>query len=73
MTEPRKFTELRMHKPYENIATAICLVQSHILATDSAFNVGVMFGNNNYSQTSALEAAVAMLVPLVGEVEDLSW
>lgn len=74
LAAPRKFTKLRMHNPYENLATAIGLIQSHILATDSAFSAGVMFGDiYNYSATSSLEAAVAMLVPLVEEVEDLSW
>lgn len=73
MTELFKFTELRMQDPYENLATAIGLIQSHILASDTAFDVAVVFGGSNYSQSRALQAAVAMLIPLIDEVEDLSW
>lgn len=70
--EQFEFKELRMHSPHENLCTAIGLIQTQILAADSDINTEVMFGSYHFRR-AGLEAAVAMLVAMIEEVEDLQW
>lgn len=66
------FIELRLGTPHDNLCTAIGLIQSHILAGDSALVPEKMFGNFHFQQ-AGLEAAVAMLVAIIEDVENLRW
>lgn len=67
-----EFRNLRLQTPHDNLCTAIGLIQAHILAGDSALIPEMMFGNFHFRQ-AGLETAVAMLVAILGEAEDLQW
>lgn len=67
-----EFTEVRLNTPLDNLCTAIGLIQAEILAGDSALNPERLFGCHHFKRT-ALETAVAMLVAMTGECEDLGW
>jgi hypothetical protein len=70
---PCKFREIRLRDPHENIFTALAIIQSHILASDSALNKEALFGPNDYTGQADLELAVSLLVAAVEEVERLEW
>lgn len=65
--------EMKMRSPHENLTAAIGMIQSHILASESSFDAARMFGQSGHYAIAPLEAAVAMLVPLAGTIEDLRW
>lgn len=67
-----KFVPLRMNTPHDNLRSAIGIIQSHILAEDSSGSSEVLFGPSHF-KTSNLEAAVALLVAMLGEAEDMRW
>lgn len=67
-----KFTEIRLNSPHDNLCAAIGLIQAEILAESSDLNPEVMFGSFHFRR-AALETAVAMLVAMMGEAEDLRW
>lgn len=67
-----EFTEVRLNTPLDNLCTAIGLIQAEILASDSNLNPERLFGHHHFKR-STLEAAVAMLVAMTGECEDLRW
>lgn len=70
--DPFKFTEVRLNTPLDNLCTAISIIQAEILAGSSDLNPEVMFGDSRFPRLG-LEAAVAMLVAMVGETESLRW
>lgn len=67
-----KFTPLRMNTPHDNLCAAISIIQTQIMAADSDFAPQVVFGNYHFS-TDQMQAAVALLVAMIGEVEDIRW
>lgn len=67
-----KFTPLRMNTPHDNLCTAISIIQTQIMATDSDLIPNVMFGNYHFT-TDQMQAAVALLVAMIGEVENMRW
>jgi len=67
-----EFKPVRLHTPHDNLCAAIGLIQAQILAGDTDLVPEVMFGSYHFPR-SALETAVAMLVAMVGEAEDLRW
>ena len=67
-----KFAEVHLGTPHDNVCAAISIIQAQILATDSHQSPEVMFGNF-YFRTGSLEAAVAMLTPLLEPLETASW
>lgn len=67
-----KFTPLRMHSPEDNLAAAISIIQTSIMAADTDVNAAVMFGNFHF-RTDQLQVAVALLVALLAPVDDLQW
>ncbi|AJE47174.1 hypothetical protein [Celeribacter indicus] len=66
------FRELKMNTPLFNITVALSIIQSHILASDSALDPHMMWGGNHIKD-DGLEAAVALLAPVIDVLEDLSW
>lgn len=73
MTDLYHFRELRLNSPCDNLSAAIGMIQSHILASDSAYVPEVMFGLNAQWKTGPLQAAVALLVALVAPVDNMRW
>lgn len=73
MSDAFNFTEVRMCTPLDNLTAAVGMIQSHILASDTHLDAQVMFGRNDLHRRAALEAAVAMLVPLFESVCELKW
>lgn len=67
-----KFTPLRMGVPLDNLNAAISIIQTQILATGADWNTGVTFGQWHLP-TDQMQVAVALLVELMGPVEDLQW
>ncbi|PTE15995.1 hypothetical protein [Pseudogemmobacter blasticus] len=67
-----KFTELHLGTPHDNIAAAISIIQTQIMATYSDVDSQTMFGLF-HCKTDHLLAAVSLLVPLLGPVEALRW
>ncbi|RWR03964.1 hypothetical protein [Paenirhodobacter populi] len=72
MSDTFKFTEVKLHSPLDNIAAALCIIQTHILASETKLDAEVMFGVGRF-QRSDLEAAVALLCPLTGPLEKAKW
>jgi hypothetical protein len=69
-----QFTEVKMHTPRDNLAAALGIIQTQLLAYDSKLNREVMFGPVfDFTQGASLEAAVALLVPLLETVDDKRW
>ena len=67
-----EFTEVRLNSPLDNLCTAIGLIQAEILAGDSNLNPERLFAQSRVKHAT-LETAVAMLVAMMGECEDLRW
>lgn len=67
-----KFTELRMGTPWDNLTAAIGIIQTEILAGETVLKPDVLFGTDRFKHVG-LETAVALLVAVVGEVEDVRW
>lgn len=67
-----KFRELRMNTPWDNLTTAIGLIQAQILAEETSLNPECLFGLHHFKRSS-LEAAVALLAAMTGEVEEMKW
>jgi hypothetical protein len=69
-----KFTEVKMHTPQDNLMAALGIIQTHLLASDSNLKREVMFGPVfDFTERVSLEAAVALLVPLLETVDDKRW
>lgn len=73
MTEQFKFTEVKLQNLYENLTTAIGLIQTYIIAGDSCLNDEVLFGKGAFYRDKPLSAALALLVPMIDEVDGLVW
>lgn len=67
-----EFRDVKLHSPHENICAAVSILQAHILAEDSTMNAESMFGDN-YFKGAGLEVAVAMLVPVIEQLEKSKW
>ncbi len=67
-----KFVAPQLGTPLDNLAAAIGIIQAQILAADTEVNTEVMFGPH-YFPTEGLQTAVALLVAVLGPVEDLRW
>lgn len=67
-----QFTPLRMNTPLDNLTAAISIIQTQILACDTDFKPGVLFGQWHCT-TDQMQVAVALLVEMMGPVEELRW
>ena len=67
-----EFRSVKLHSPHENICAAVAIIQSYILGQESARDAESMFGFHNFTGAD-LEAAVAMLVPVVEVLETTRW
>lgn len=72
MSDTFQFTPVRMGCPYDNLSAAISIIQAEILASDTGLNPEVMFGNCHLKR-AGLEAAVALLIGITDEVENVRW
>lgn len=72
MTRP-VIQEAQLVTPYRNLTAAIGIIQSHILASDTSFDRASYFGANDYTDQMPLEAALSLLLAVVGPSESLSW
>lgn len=67
-----KFVPLRMNTPHDNLCAAISILQTQIMAAESEFDTKVVFGNYHFP-TDQMQTAVALLVAMIGEAEDMRW
>lgn len=73
MTHNAVIQDARLSSPYRNVAAAIGIIQAHILASDTSFDRSAMFGTLDYTDTLPLEAALSLLLAVVGPSESLTW
>lgn len=71
-TQAFQFTPLRMNTPLDNLTAAISIIQTQILASDNDLKPDVLFGQWHFT-TDQMQVAVALLVEMMGPVEELRW
>lgn len=68
-----QFTEVQMHKPIDNLLAALGILQCALLATDHGWNADIVLGVNQFQHTQPLQAALALLMPLTGPLDETRW